>query len=238
MMKKIYLFWIPVLCLLWRCSENERMVWESKAGVYFPEYTTDMDSLVYSFRISGTESDTIWMQVKLQGVILEQPKAYEVVVDEASTAISDIHFKALEENYVFPAHEATTSFPIVVLKHGKDLDDKTVTLALRLKATEDLDVALPGQARARLLITNQLIRPSYWDMPISLYFGAYSQAKHLKCIEIMGHDFPLKESELMGYNGISSYTYWMRMGRVVCNYYATHTEYDENNNLIAPWEPF
>ncbi len=27
-MKKIYLLWIPVLCLLWRCNENDHMTWE------------------------------------------------------------------------------------------------------------------------------------------------------------------------------------------------------------------
>ena len=31
-MKKIYLLWIPVLCLLWRCNENDHMTWKSKGG--------------------------------------------------------------------------------------------------------------------------------------------------------------------------------------------------------------
>lgn len=237
-MKKIYLLWIPVLCLLWQCSENDRMVWTSKSGVYFPEFTATADSLVYSFRISGLDVDTIHMQVKLQGEILDQSREFQVVADESSTAVTGTHFEALKDSYVFPAHESITTFPVVVLKKGSELDNKIVHIVLRLKATDELDVALPDQTRARLLITNQLIKPSYWDMPLSLYFGDYSQAKHLKCIEMMGHDFPLKEDDLAGYAGVSGYTYWMRAGRELCNYYATHTEYDEHNNIISPWEPF
>jgi hypothetical protein len=50
-MKKIYLLWIPVLCLLWRCNENDHMTWKSKGGVYFEDYSQEADSLQYSFRI-------------------------------------------------------------------------------------------------------------------------------------------------------------------------------------------
>ena len=40
-MKKIYLLWIPVLCLLWRCNENDHMTWKSKGGVYFEDYSQE-----------------------------------------------------------------------------------------------------------------------------------------------------------------------------------------------------
>lgn len=50
-MKKIYLLWIPVLCLLWRCNENDHMTWKSKGGVYFEDYSQEADSLQYSFRM-------------------------------------------------------------------------------------------------------------------------------------------------------------------------------------------
>ena len=88
------------------------------------------------------------------------------------------------------------------------------------------------------MVTNQLLKPAYWDVsPLPIYFGAYSQVKHLKCIEIMGHDFPLTQGELVNYGGVQAYTYWMRAGRAVCNYYASHIEYDEKGNLITTWEP-
>lgn len=236
-MKKIYLLLLPVLCLLWQCSENDHMVWESKQGVYFSEYTSKADSLTYSFRITGLERDTVQMEIKLQGAILTAPKSFRITAGKASTAVAGVHYEALKESYIFPVGQSTMLVPVVILKQGEELDDKTVSLVLSIEATDELDVALPDRSNARLLITNQLIKPYYWDFPLSFYFGSYSQVKHLKCIEIMEHDFPLKESELMGYGGISGYTYWMRAGRAVCNYYASHTEYDENGDLIATWEP-
>lgn len=72
-MKKIYLRWIPVLCLLWRCNENDHMTWKSKGGVYFEDYSQEADSLQYSFRITGLERDTLQLTVKLQGALLDRP---------------------------------------------------------------------------------------------------------------------------------------------------------------------
>ena len=193
-MKKIYLLWIPVLCLLWRCNENDHMTWKSKGGVYFEDYSQEADSLQYSFRITGLERDTLQLTVKLQGALLDRPMNFRVVTEEGSTAQAGVHYEALKDNYIFPAHQPATVLPVVILKKGEELDHKTVLLKLRLETTTDLDVALPEKCYVRLLVTNQLLKPAYWDVsPLPIYFGAYSQVKHLKCIEIMGHVFPLTQ---------------------------------------------
>lgn len=233
-MKKIYVICAFALFLLFGCSENERMTWEAKPGVYLSEYTVESDSLLYSFRISGKDVDTIYVRVKLQGAILDSPKEFQVFIDTATTAVEGLHYNKLENSYIFPVDNSEMTFPIIIQKQGTELDDKIVSLCLRLQRTDDLDLALLDQSSMRLLFTNKLIKPYYWDMPLSLYFGVYSQAKHLKTIELIGHDFPLKDNDL----GVLGYPYWMRAGRKLAYYYSTHTEYDENNNLITPWEPF
>ena len=121
---------------------------------------------------------------------------------------------------------------------GDLLDEATVMLELSLKATESLSLGYPDRVNMRLMITNQLVKPAYWDMPLALYFGEYSKVKHQRCILLMGHDFPLTKEELIGWGGLNYYSYWMQQGRVVCEYYATHTEYDEDGNLITVWNPF
>ena len=236
-MKHLY-YIIFLLGLLSSCSENERMTYSEKSGVYFPDYVEDADSLVYSFLISQSDEDVINIQVKLLGALLDTPGKYKIVVSDKSTAVAGRHYEALPETFEFPAATPVTSFPIKVLKPGTELDDKIVTLELALEPTEDLDLGYLDRVNMRLMITNQIVKPSYWDMPLSLYFGEYSEVKHQRCILIMGHDFPLTEAELSGWGGLNAYSYWMQQGRVVCEYYAIHTEYDENGNLITVWNPF
>ncbi len=232
-------FSVLVICfILGACSKNERMVYSDMPGIYFPDYTPDADSLVYSFRMTMQESDTLYINVKLLGDLLQEPGEYGIKVLPSSTAVEGKHYVALPGTFTYAANEATASFPIVVLKPGKELDDKTVVLELSLEATSTLALGYPDRLNMRLMLTNQLVEPSYWAMPLSLYFGDYSQVKHQRCIIIMGHDFPLKESELLNWGGLGGYSYWMQQGRAVCEYYATHTEYDENGNLISVWNPF
>ena len=147
-------------------------------------------------------------------------------------------YETLQHRFTYEADKSVSSFPVVVMKPGAELDEATVMLELSLKATESLSLGYPDRVNMRLMITNQLVKPAYWDMPLALYFGEYSKVKHQRCILLMGHDFPLTKEELIGWGGLNYYSYWMQQGRVVCEYYATHTEYDEDGNLITVWNPF
>ena len=235
-MKRIQLILISIICLLCSCNENERMVWESNAGIYFVDYDETADSLMYSFRISAQARDTIPMLIKLQGQLLTESKRFKLEVDPSSTAVEGRDYEPLEDYYQFPVGKSTMEVPVYVM-NNEYLDAATVSLNLHLVATDELEVALPTSQSVRLLLTNQLIKPVYWDMPLSLYFGEYSKTKHLKCIEVMGHDFPLKEEELATFDK-TGYAYWMKAGRIVCSYYAENTVFDENGNQIFPWDPF
>ena len=84
-----YLYTVIMAMLVFAsCSENERMVYTDMSGVYFPDYVTGADSLVYSFRMKGAERDTIQINVKLLGDLLSETGEYEVAVSENSSADS------------------------------------------------------------------------------------------------------------------------------------------------------
>ena len=75
-----HLFFILIgILLLASCQENDRMVYEEKPAVYFSDYMADADSLQYSFRIKAQDRDTIYIEVKLLGDLLENPASYRVV---------------------------------------------------------------------------------------------------------------------------------------------------------------
>ena len=236
-MKYLYTIVMAMLVLA-SCSENERMVYTDTPGIYFPDYVVGADSLVYSFRMKDTDRDTIQIHVKLLGDLLDEAGEYEVIVSENSSAVAGKHYETLPHRFTYEADKSVSSFAVVVMKPGAELDEATVMLELSLKATESLSLGYPDRVNMRLMITNQLVKPAYWDMPLALYFGEYSKVKHQRCILLMGHDFPLTKEELIGWGGLNYYSYWMQQGRVVCEYYATHTEYDEDGNLITVWNPF
>ena len=231
-MKYLYTIVMAMLVLA-SCSENERMEYTDTPGIYFPDYVVGADSLVYSFRMKDTDRDTIQIHVKLLGDLLDEAGEYEVIVSENSSAVAGKHYETLQHRFTYEADKSVSSFPVVVMKPGAELDEATVMLELSLKATESLSLGYPDRVNMRLMITNQLVKPAYWDMPLALYFGEYSKVKHQRCILLMGHDFPLTKEELIGWGGLNYYSYWMQQGRVVCEYYATHTEYDEDGNLVA-----
>ena len=162
---------------------------------------------------------------------------YKVEINPESTAEEGVHYEPLLDEYIFTAGKSTVELPVYV-KYSPDLDEGTVTLSFRLVESDQMDVGYPNQLNARLLITNQLIKPVYWDSILSIYFSSYSKVKHEICTEIMGHDFPLTLEEAKYYDNETIYGYWMHAGREAAAYFATHDVYDENDNLISTWIPF
>ncbi len=236
-MKYLYLL-LAGFIFFQACSDNEQMIYTDKASLYFPDYTTEADSLTYSFQISRQEIDTLYINVKLLGQVLERNGKYQITTGKQSTAIAGEHYVALPETFEFRKGKSVESFPLIVMNKGSELDEKTVMLELSLTATEDFDLGYPNKLKMRVMLTNQLIKPTYWDDLLYLYFGEYSKVKHTQCMTMMDHDFPLTKEECYNYANLNGYRYWMNWGRAVCEYYAIHKVEDENGNLITVWDPF
>lgn len=120
----------------------------------------------------------------------------------------------------------------IYISEQPDLETETVSLDFSIVEDEVFSIGYIDRNRIRYFITNQLIKPSYWDSTLDLYFGEYSKVKHQVCVDIMGIDFPLKEDD------DSDYGYWMRVGRTAAMYFALNEVYDENGNRIETWDPF
>lgn len=233
-MNKIkYLLILVVSFCLFSCEKNEIPFYKDPAALYFADFDKGADSLVFSFTMSAGEEDTLKLRVNLLGNALTERKAIPLrVVEEESSAIAGVHYKQIEDVYV---DEKTGKCNIpVVLTYEKSMDSEIYVLTLELYKDEFYDVAYKGKHKVRLMITNQLVKPDYWESLLSLYFGAYSKVKHQKAIELMGHDFPLKKDDIK----ILGNKYYMSKGRELCYYYALNQEYDENGNLIEVWDPF
>lgn len=235
-MKKILIFIIGTCCLFYACSENDRMVYDSKPSVYFADLNSGADSVVYSFTATPKMKDTVYFKVKLLG-FTSIDREYRVKINPESTAEVGVHYEALKGMYIYPAGKEFVLLPICIMK-SPDLDTSIVTLSFRLETTEYLDAEYLNQISGRLIVTNQQVKPEYWDTLFYLYFGEYSKVKHRICAIIMGHDFPLTKEETLGWGGLSYYAYWMHAGRDAAAYFAENEVYDENGRKIEAWEPF
>ena len=169
---------------------------------------------------------------RLEGNTAPRDREVRVVVDEAKTdAEAGLHYEALDDVYYLPADSVYLKLPITVYNKDNTLENRRVTLALQLEPTADLELGITERTSVRVLISNILTKPSYWDSVIKYYFGEYSRTKHELCIEQLGQDFPETSSEFYG-----SLTYWQVSGQYMSNYFEeNYPVRDENGKIIEPW---
>lgn len=232
---RLLLYVVASLLLGSGCTENETPVFSAKSSVYF---TLGRDSLNYTFAGHDGDTATVSLGLKLLGNKLEQEKKYALkVVPEGTTAVEGLHYKKIGDYQLFPANTFSTAFPLEVYRTDTAVLRKgTVYLNLEIVGTEELDAGYPKAIHLRVGITDQLIKPYYWDSYLKNYYSDYSKVKHNRCIIIQGHDFPATEAGAQ--QSPYSSAYWMVMGRAVCEYFIANPTEDEHGNQIPGWQPY
>lgn len=231
-MKKLLLIsvWAMLIAgFLYSCQENDRVLYTEKPAVYFSSVTEE-DSISYSFASGLMDEDLVAIPVRIIGTSTVKDRTINVTVDPVSTAKEGTHYKNLSESVILKGGEVETEIKVTVMNN--DLENGDVKLVLNLLENEDFDLGYIGSWKAKLIITDQLIKPSYWNMPLSLYYGTYSKAKHRLCIQLQGFDFP----EKLDYTAISTY---MSYGRMVYNYLLQNPIWDDDTQawITADWAP-
>ena len=227
----IYVMTVLGAALLGGCKENEHALYSGNACVYFSE-TTEKDSMQYSFASGLVHKDTVSIPVRIIGAATPNDRTIHYAVDPRSTAVEGTHYTLLQSPAILPAQKVETTIDVEVSDKDVALQRGSVDLILRLQADDEFELGYPSQLQARLVITGQLVKPKYWDQPLSLYFGSYTKAKHRLCIQIMGKDFPDKFDN----NLVGSYIAW---GRMVYASLLRNPLYDEETQttVTADWVP-
>lgn len=217
--------------LLLACSENDHATYSGSDCIYFCQ-TTQQDSMQYSFAAGLTHRDTVRIPVRIIGAAAQHDRQIAYVVAPTSTARADVHYRLLRQPALLPAGQVQTTIDVEVSDADPALQQGRVELHLTLAANEAFQAGYPDRQQARLIITGLLVKPSYWEMPLSLYFGKYSRAKHRLCIQVMGHDFPDRFDEA----DISRY---IAYGRLVYASLLRNPLYDEDTGqtVTADWAP-
>ena len=231
-MKRLTIIFSAVMALYMgvaSCTENEHVVYLEKARAYFSSLT-DEDSISYSFASGAKQEDVIEIPITIIGEKTEKDRTVALAVNQASTAKEGVHYSDLTTTVVMKAGEVKANATVKV--YDKQLEAGDVSLVLDIVPNADFDNGYTNRQRAKVIITNQLVMPSYWKMPLSLYYGSYTKAKHRLCIQIQGFDFP----EALDYNMISDF---MSYGRMVYNYLLKTPIWDEDTQtwVTADWSP-
>ena len=211
------------------CQENERMLYEAKSAVYFNS-PVEGDSLSYSFASGEKTEDVVNIPIRIIGASTKGTRSIAFDIDPASTAQAGVHYRDLPEVITLQPDSVNAYLPVTVL--AEHLDNNQVSLILHLRGNENFDPGFPEHLSFKLNITDQLVKPTYWDIPLSLYYGSYSKAKHQLCIQIQGFDIPAA----MDMNLINDF---MSYGRLVYQALLKEPLWDEETQqwITADWSP-
>ena len=236
-MKKIYFIFLLLLALE-SCKDNADYPFSGKDAVYFQLETNDyywsrtLDSLVYSFAGKGVDEDTLWIRVNLEGNTSSEPRSVVVVVDEEkTTAEVGLHYEPLKAEYELPRDSVYVKIPVIIYNQDPGLENQQVVIALALKPSEALGLGITERLNCRLLVSNRLGKPTYWESTIQYDFGTYSRRKHELCMIELKRDFPVEGSEYSDQR-----TMWQIYGKYMSDYFEkNYPVKDENGVVIEPW---
>jgi len=168
-MKKdtLLLLLLPLL-LLCSCKKAGLTTYDRAANVYFDLSDADRDSIVYTFAYDMTKAqDTVFIPVKVMGYRDQQARHFEAFVEkDSSTARAELHYDALKSEYTLESNAGQALI--------SELENQSVSLLVKLKASDDFGVENPALIRARIIISAQLEQPAWWTM----WLDNYSRVKH------------------------------------------------------------
>lgn len=156
------------------CKKGEYQLYSSPDNIHFNFVNPTVDSIVYTFAFTpGRQSDTIYIPMQLSGSRVNRDRQYSVAVtDSNTTAIAGEHYAALQQSYILPADSGVCYLPIIIYNTDTLLRKRSVALSLHLVATDDLGIAIADQDMGKVIISNKLEEPAWWNMWMGQYFSS------------------------------------------------------------------
>lgn len=182
---KIYIFLISVLLTAWACSEDAIDSYKSTRYLYFskPEVLDSATFLSFSHYPGATEKK-INVEVTLIGDLLEENTTYQLEIDQDSTTAAPSDYE-LNLTQTFAANQIKDSIEIKVF--NKNLDNKEVTLYLRIVENENFSPGLKKNRAARIIFNDIDSQPLWWTSSIeTLFLGKWTPEKYARFIESSG----------------------------------------------------
>lgn len=182
---KPYLIILLAMIALASCKKAEEMKFDHAANVYFDLQGGSRDSIVATFAYAPTiPQDTLWLPVRLSGIRTEAARTFTARIEtDSSTAVPALHYEALKPSYTIPAGRGIGYIPLVLYNKDKELENRAVSVIIKLTGTTDLGIENPYLIRAKIVFSAKLEKPDWWDVwPLP----PYSRTKHELFILVTG----------------------------------------------------
>ena len=199
-----------LIIVLAGCHKDTILLYQQpQDNVYFGfSNDNDRDSVTYTFAYTpGKGVDTFYLPVQLSGTRSPHDRTFQVAVtDSSTTAVPGLDYTPLKDSYKIPADSGFVWLPVILLNNDTLLTQHSVGLNLHLVATSDLGVQLKDIITARIIISNKLEKPSWWDKWMTNYsdekFGLFIIATNGVTALAGGSDYGLYAPQSLYYIGL------------------------------------
>lgn len=188
-------FWILFLGLigLGACSEDNLAGYSSDSYIYFAKESSDSTIFSFAYDSKMTEGE-LKLKLNMVSLIETRERSFRVrFLSDESSAKEGTHFVLSEQGQIIAANDSV-GYLTLTIKKG-DLKKNAVEAVFELVDTEDFKVGLKSNSKARVIISDKLNWPKWWDdWHISSGLGTYSDEKYTAFIEEIGiHDLTLEK---------------------------------------------
>lgn len=174
----------PIIILIlsclscWACSESGLQGYDADSYIAFKK--ENIDSTLFSFAYDETlREGSVKIEMDMIAPASPAERKYRIIFLPAeSTATEGVDFIKVDEEQIVPADSSRASFNIVV-KKTESLTDKEVIAVFEVRPSSDFQVSFATHNRARLLISDKLGQPEWWNnWHLTSGLGTYSNKKY------------------------------------------------------------
>lgn len=189
---KPYIIVLFAILSLSSCKKANEMLYDHAANVYFDIHNGDKDSILRTFAYTPTlAQDTVWLPVRLSGIRTEEARTFTARVEaDSSSAVPELHYEALKPSYTISANKGLGYIPLVIYNKDKELENRSVSVMIKLTGTSDLGIENPYLIRAKVVFSAKLEKPDWWD---TWPLPPYSRTKHELFFLVTGQKDMTKE---------------------------------------------
>lgn len=212
-MKSILYILLGVCIALTGCSKNDYPGYDADNYIYFSRDT--LKNTVFSFFFEQGDEGVVKLPVEIIAPMTEYGRSYKVgFVSDGSTAREGEDFVLPECDFVFGGNRITDTLAIKVLRPEKE--NHEVMAVFELLPSADFLPGMPDRVRAKVVITNKISQPVWWDQwHITSGLGVYSDLKYKAFYECTGvSDLDYKNREDLSQSEVRAlildFKYWLK----------------------------